>query len=137
MPVKTLPLIPNRVLMVKFSGDVTFEDMVEGNDAGVTMIKHCPEGILFHTIIDSSEVQRFPIDLRMVTSDAAGSFRKEPNLGWTLLVTKNRIIIYLASFAASIVQNRFRTFNTLEEALEFLKEQDLTLDWSYSALASQ
>jgi hypothetical protein len=55
---------------------------------------------------------------------------KHPSLGWVISVgNKNPLFQFFASVIAQIYRARARRFNTIQEALDFLREQDTTLNW--------
>ncbi len=53
-----------------------------------------------------------------------------PRSGWSITLREKSVLIKMGiMFGKSVFKLRNRTFNTLQEAKEFLKQMDATLSW--------
>jgi hypothetical protein len=125
MPVEVSWLIPQRIVYERFSGEVTVEDIRHNSDLVAPMMA---EGVpLIHTIIDVSEITGHPGLNEIRNSTPMETYDGE---GWRILVGANAVARFIGSIILQIMQRRFRAFQTMEEALQFLEDQDETLDLS-------
>jgi hypothetical protein len=119
-------------------GSVSQEDIAERNAKALELIE--TEGLppLVHTIIDhtnrytAEELQNLPRQLRyymtMHQSEVRQKLISHPLLGWVLSVNNPTVAFKLAGTVVSQQSNyRWRSFDTLEEALTFLETVDKTL----------
>ncbi len=84
---------------------------------------------LIHTIVDLSRLEE---SIGLVKMAQAVKGRKpDPHIGWVIMVgEQNKVIRFTASVVRQILQMRQRSFDTLPEALDFLRDIDSGLDWS-------
>jgi len=77
-----------------------------------------------HTIFDMTENVDMPDLKRMVDFE----FVKSPKLGWTLVAGQlNPVTKFLIVMSAKINRTRFRAFETVEEAVDFIYTVDSSL----------
>jgi len=130
MPYSLEWVVEKRVYLMRFYGDFTLEELKQANQDAIAWIRQGPEGLLFHIILDTLDLQKHPMTLKAVAGDSMTGFRKEPNLGWVLLITESKFISFLASITTQLTSNRFRPVSTFDEAVAFLREQDQTINWA-------
>ncbi len=84
---------------------------------------------LVHSIIDLSHVDE---SIGLVKMAQAMKGRKpNPHIGWVITVSEqNKVVRFTASVMRQILQMRQRSFDTLPEALDFLRDIDSGLDWN-------
>lgn len=82
-----------------------------------------------HIVADASNIGKFPANIADLRK-ANAHFKELDNIGWSLVITSNRFVIFVSTLLSEAANVRFRAFPTLEEALKFLAEQDPTLDLS-------
>lgn len=80
---------------------------------------------LVHFILDLSEINQYPplMELRHVARPFDQS-----RIGWTLIVTNNRLLKFLTSTLFQRVQARFRFVNDVEAARTFIHQHDASLN---------
>lgn len=78
-----------------------------------------------HDIIDMRQMSKFPLNLREIVR-ATGLFG-EPNLGWVILISDNRVVRFLTEAVMQTYKTRFRAFGLESEAIAFLKQMDESL----------
>jgi hypothetical protein len=78
-----------------------------------------------HIIINVTEVQGFPTNLRQNTSLA--DYLSHPSLGWTVVVGGSVLVNFMLSVIAQVLKFRNSKRATVEEAVAFLLTQDNTL----------
>jgi hypothetical protein len=125
MPVEVSWLIPQRVIYERFSGEVTLDDIRRNSELVAPMMA---EGIpLIHTIIDVAAVTSHPGLNEIRNSTPMDTYDNE---GWRILVGANAVARFVGSIILQLMKRRFRAYPTLEEALQFLENQDDSLDLS-------
>lgn len=75
-----------------------------------------------HVIIDMLANQKHPVNPKEIIG--ATTWLKEPQIGWTVHMTKNRLVKMLGMITIQAFTARYRQVVTLEEALAFLAEID-------------
>ena len=91
-----------------------------------TMLQYFEESdyVLVHAIFDLKSVKRF----FSIKAMANFMFPKHQRMGWNLFVgLPNKVMVFLISIATQLFQVRARNFDTLEDAIEFIKKIDVTL----------
>ena len=112
-----------RVFCVRLTGELTDEDWAK---VVVIDTRHLEEGIApVHIIIDVSELDSFPTNVRQTASYA--SHLRDPRLGWAVVVGGNPLLDFVASLLSQITGFKLTKSGTPEAALEFLRTQDATL----------
>ncbi|MAS32439.1 MAG: hypothetical protein CL610_00445 [Anaerolineaceae bacterium] len=125
MPVELSWLIPERVLHERFYGDVTIEDIQE---LASTLPPFMEEGVpLIHTIIDATNVTSHP-SIKDIHEHS--SLRTYPNEGWRVMVGANAVARFIGSIILQVMGQRYRMYDTLDEALHFIADQDKSVDVS-------
>lgn len=120
--------IKDEILYARFSGKVTAQDMREGLLKEKVMMDSSPR-IQIHVITDVGDVVE-PLAFK----DAIGVVRDvgdHPRVGWNLTIREKSVIGKMgASLGASIFKLRFRSFDTLDQAIAHLKFVDEGLSWA-------
>ncbi|MBZ0301675.1 MAG: hypothetical protein K8J31_18150 [Anaerolineae bacterium] len=121
MPTETRWEVPKRVIYTRYFGNMTMEDIV----AVISDLeRYLEEGIpLVHTIMDVGEVETYPNLLELTRL----KFKQNDRQGWTIFVGAQGVARFAASVTSQLAGSRFRLFDTFEEAVAFLNEQDDTL----------
>lgn len=121
-------LIENRIIYAHFSGIITLEELAEATQLGKEMINNATADIpLIHGIVDNREVTEFPQSMFEVNG-ILGNFLKLQRLGWILYVTDmHPILKMMSSLVAQVSRTRYRSYATMDEALDFLAYVDTNL----------
>jgi len=126
MPIKIGWLVENRISYYGYYGDVSVEELQQGQPIGQKMLSEC-EAPLLHTIQDNTHMTSFPSNAAFLVK-ITRALLSHPRMGWMVTVgIENQFIQKLAAFVAQISRTRYRTFNTLDEAIAFLAYVDETL----------
>ncbi len=123
MPIEFSWLIPNRVILQRFYGDVTLDDIRESDRVMPTFMD---EGVpLIHTLMDATEITSHP-NLKEIHSTA--SMKIYEGEGWRVLVGAPGIARFIGSVVFQLMGQRYRMFDTLDEGVRFICEHDDSLD---------
>ncbi|MCL4248802.1 MAG: hypothetical protein KJ065_11715 [Anaerolineae bacterium] len=128
MPFQTEWLVPNAVIMTRFFGEATKEDMITSGNRSVAMIDSC-DAQWVHIIVDSTAATTSPS--LPATISTARSTPIHERAGWVLTVGGQNVIVKLAmGVARELMHLRTQSFDTVDEAIAFLKSADEAIDWS-------
>ena len=112
-------------MFFKLDSNVTLEDLAAFNtdiihflDAGMSPV---------HLIIDVDKVGSIPLSISTIVKHL--SFRSHPKIGWIIISNPPGYMKMIATIVFQLVRVRMRMVNTLPEALNFLREMDISLDW--------
>jgi hypothetical protein len=120
-------LIEKHVIYHRFYGQITIDDIREGSEAAVELIRG--GGPLVHDIVDARGVGDVNFHLKELLN--ATGFTREPQLGWMILVGGNPLVRFFATMLGQVGRLHFHTANDLDEAFAILQRVDLSLsDWS-------
>lgn len=124
MPYKTSWLIPERIVITKLWGNVSLEDV---QNISKEVEEKVEEGTpLVHHISDSLDAERFEFSLKTFQV-MFRSARPLEGMGWQISVTRNPINRMTSAIVNRFVRTRYRSFDTVQEALQFLSAKDETL----------
>lgn len=116
-------LIPNRVILQRFYGDVTLEDIRESDRVLPAFVA---EGIpLVHTLTDVRDITSHP-NLKEIHGTA--SMATYEGEGWRVLVGAQGIARFIGSVLFQLMGQRYRMFDTMEEGLQFIIDHDDSID---------
>ncbi len=122
MPVEITWIIPLRVIYERFYGDVTIEDIRQVEEAMPGLMA---EGVpLIHTLIDVSAAESSP-NLREIQRST--SMRAYDGEGWRIIIGVDGLGRFMGSVIFQLMGQRYRMFDTLEQAAAFLSDQDETI----------
>jgi hypothetical protein len=130
-------LIENRVMLSDFIGEVDSEQVLEYLEKSFAMRDQANAangeyGYLVHTITDATRVTKQNVDL--VTAQKIMTSLREQRIGWSLFVSPNRLHRFISGMSHQFGGIRFQAFETLDEAIAFLKENDAALADALNAL---
>jgi len=115
---------PQRVVHMQVEGLLATSE-VESliAEAGVYVSEGAP---LVHFLVDTRTLQKIESvaeALKVVQGNPP-----HPNMGWMIVVGKmNPVVKFFLDFVGLLTKSRYRRFDTLPEAMDFLKETDQTL----------
>lgn len=81
---------------------------------------------LVHTLWDFQNLEKYPTNLNDIRKAVKPLFTND-RCGWVITVMQNQMIAFLSQAASSMYGIRYRTFKTMDEAVQFLQGQDSTL----------
>ncbi|MBI1279096.1 MAG: hypothetical protein GC179_13290 [Anaerolineaceae bacterium] len=119
--------IKDRVIFHRGFGDQSLEQIQQNNNRFIEMIEAGRAPV--HIIVDAQQVSLIPIPLFRLSQTT--SFFKHPSLGWFVAIPGNPITRFIAGFLPQIAGlHHYRVMRDFDSAAAFLKEKDVTLDWS-------
>lgn len=119
--------LKNRIIFQRQIGDVSIDDVQHSNDQIIKMLDVGASPV--HVVIDSSYVTNTPTNLLQLSY--ATNFIKHPSKGWLITISNTPMPSFLARMIPQIAGcQRYRVFSELEHGLEFLKQQDPSLNWA-------
>lgn len=124
MPAQSEWIVPGRILVSHFFGDLKLEEVKASNNEAQEWIAN--EGVApVHTIVDMSGIQRYPTSLK----DVRDIVRVDhPDMaGWTIIVSGNTIIRFISSTVSQLLRQKVRVFDGLDDAYTFLWSTDSSL----------
>lgn len=131
MPIYVRWLVQNQIILVHMVGELGTEQLLPYIDKSFAMRDQANEengvhGPLVHTITDGRGITKQNIDLK--TTQQIMKSLKTQRIGWSIYVSTDRVQVFFASLAHQFGGIRFKSFGTVEEALDFLRGADARLD---------
>ncbi|RMG85111.1 MAG: hypothetical protein D6712_10030 [Chloroflexi bacterium] len=117
-------LIPNRVVLMRFEGEISTADVIE---AYHTLRPYCAQVSdgQFHICIDVQGVNAYTQEIvRLRNKIRLGELDK---YGWITIIGHNPVAIYSITTLCHMLHLHFRVFSIAEAAMDFLVQQDATL----------
>lgn len=130
MPITVRWMVKNRVMLSTFSGEIDSEQIIAYLEESLVMRDDANEangehGFLVHTITDGTGVTKQNVDLGTIRKIMT-SLRQQ-RVGWSLYVSENRIDRFISSLAHQFGGIRYQAFETMEDAIGFLRHNDSDL----------
>jgi hypothetical protein len=133
MPYQFIEVIPQRVIMIKLIGAVSEEDIIEFNKSLVNAVTSVEDGQQIYVILDSLEVQSFPVKFNTLFPESSKILIRNPKIGRSVVLINNQLFGYFVSVISKMMSLELHQKNTIEEALTLLQQLDPTLNFdSYS-----
>jgi hypothetical protein len=128
MPTQMRWMVEKRIIWVEVTGK---GDDIDSGMQSPEAKAYWDQGIpLVHLLMDMRGLEGMPPIKR---SNAQVEEQKKfmefvkQKAGWTLVLTENALVRFSSTIFASLFNSRQRFFGTMEDALDFLQEQDETL----------
>jgi hypothetical protein len=120
--------IEGEVVYVQYSGVASVEEMhqemIEANEFLAQGTRP-----LVHMLVDTTKVTK--ASTLVEVAQAMKGFRLDPHAGWIITVGEpDKLVKFITSIARQIWRVRQRSFDTMDEAIDFLREVDGELDWN-------
>ena len=124
MPFKLSWYQPNRIVLLEVEGVLTTAEITDLiAQAGVYVSTGTP---LVHFLVDTRSLQRIEnvgASLKIVQGNPP-----HPSMGWMMVIgTMNPLVRFFLDFVGLITKSRYRRFDDLPLALDFLKDVDQSL----------
>lgn len=131
-------LIENRVLLSEFVDEVDSQQLIDYLEKSFAMRDQANTangeyGYLVHTITDATRVTKQNLDL--AAAQKIMKSLREQRIGWSLFVSTNRLHRFMSGMSHQFGGIRFQAFETLDEAVQFLKKNDDSLADALDALS--
>ena len=121
--------VPDRVILVRFEGEVTTDDAEGINTEAVEMLDKAGGEGAVHLVSDTRDVHKFPINSIQLRKKL--TLFDHPSLGYVVTVTSNPLVRFFGNIipvASSRFQNTQVVAN-MEASRQFLERVDQTLTW--------
>ena len=120
--------IKDRIVLVRFSGTMTTEEIRDSFACSVDFINRSTQDMPVHFLHDWSQLERFPRNL----AEIRGAFNTQADnpkkVGVVVMFGHdNSLLKFLADVAFRLFKIKFFAFQTAEEAIEFLRQTDKIL----------
>ena len=124
MPIDVYKVIDDKLIYMNFSGDMTLLELERMVTVLLEIIESAEDTMCIHYIRDTGDVTDFPRNIPKV-SKIIQQVRSNPKMGWTITVNiPNAFLKYLTTFIGKLTRSREKSVDTLDEALEFLRDVD-------------
>ncbi|MCC6612803.1 MAG: hypothetical protein IT320_04945 [Anaerolineae bacterium] len=128
MPFTSQWYVPEAVIYSRFSGQVSEEDVIR-HGVALNELMRTSSRAAVHVLVDSSDVTK-PLSF-VATIKAARATPQDERIGWVVTVgEQDPMLKFISDATRQLLQLRSRNFRTRDEALDFLKSIDDTIDWS-------
>jgi hypothetical protein len=126
MPITHQWIIPQRVIYVRWYGEISIADAHEANRNTARFLE---EGIApVHMLRDDSAITKIPHVTPRQAFDALKAVR-DPRFGWAVNIGySNALVRNLINLYSKFTRIRIHRVEKLEEALAFLKQADESLN---------
>lgn len=112
-----------RVIFQRMYGSVTLHELRQITEE---VIGYVHSGTpLVHLVVDMTRMEEFPFDLSQISATLREDL--SPMLGWTIIISKNSLVVTMSRLILQLKRVRFRVVTSREEAFAFLAEKDTTL----------
>ncbi|MCB9458179.1 MAG: hypothetical protein H6670_00920 [Anaerolineaceae bacterium] len=127
MPYSIDWLIPDQVIFMRVFG-VTTEDEIRASFESVNTMIESSEYPHVHLIDDTGDIEK-PIS-PVKALEIAREIGIHERLGWSLITREKSVLVRMGTaFGSSLVKSKVKSLATLEDAIEFLKSVDGSLNW--------
>ncbi len=121
MPIKIRWYEPDLIIFGEYSGHLTVEELSAALAESVTQLESTTHPV--HFIVDFRQLESLPMtQLNQVPNMA--TFLRHPHLGWSAIIGTPTVVSFWLKVFIKLFGLRYATFNTPEEAEQFLREVD-------------
>lgn len=119
--------IRERIIFHRPVGELSLDGIRHRNDQFAKLLNKGSRPV--HIIVDSRYITQMPTNLLQLSQ--ATPFIRHPSLGWAITVSNTSLMTFLGGLLPQIGSlARYRVVSEVDFGLNFLKEQDHSLDWS-------
>jgi hypothetical protein len=115
--------IPDRVVLITFEGTMTLDDIDHMNLDTMALVGQGVPPI--HVVSDLLAMERYPTSIQEISKFIRNDMKAR--LGWTIVITRNKLVRFMSAIIIQLTGARLRFFDTLDDALIFLHDNDVTL----------
>lgn len=125
MPYQTGWAVENRLIVTRYTGVITIEDIRGQIDVTHALIEQGTP--MIHSIIDLTNIEKWP-PFNVVNEFRAMDIESvRERIGWSIIVANSVVLKFGSALFAPVFNLRQRIFSTYDEALDFLQEHDPSL----------
>lgn len=134
MPYQHEWYVVGRVILARVWGDQDIDEITRSSSELVSKLDAGTP--LVHILLDDSQLGKAPINLGQLGN--ALSFARHKALGWIVLVGEgSRVTNFVVEMLGKIARVNVRREATFEQAVDFLKGRDITIDWQAADQTAQ
>lgn len=112
-----------RIIHERLIGEITYDDLKAMIAEANRMMDGGQKPI--HLMVDSTAVTKHMMSLSELRNSVPRS--EHENLGWTVMVSNSLLMGTMTQVVTRLMRLEFRTFQSIDAAMNFLREQDATL----------
>lgn len=126
MPYEVSWFVERRIVSTVLTGDLSLRD---AEAASLRTSEYLLKGLppLVHLIADTTHLEKFPTNLSLIGGEASHHLRN-PLLGWMIVISSSTATRFVSSVMTQVARVRFRMFATWDQSIEFLLQQDHSLE---------
>jgi len=114
----------NRIILLRLTGSL---DLESGTKASEATNDYINQGISpVHLVVDMSELKSFPTNITKVNQ--MNQYLKNPARGWVVVIGGSALSNFVVNVISQVIKFPVTQRPTLNDALEFLKKNDVTLE---------
>jgi hypothetical protein len=121
MSATTQWLFKGTVIYIRFSEEVSLEDISENGQSLMNLLNEQPASGRVSIILDSTEVIHYPRNIKALRNAVNPAVFSR--VGWLLLVSDDFFHQHISQIFARLFQVRFHTSANLRDAYQFLQAQ--------------
>jgi hypothetical protein len=127
MPFRVQWYIPGQIIYARYEGTVDVDEL-KRSILEMNALRSLSNYPLVHDLVDGRRVVQ---SVGLKETMKAVPAQSHPRMGWSINVGEaSKLQKFIESVATQVLGVRYRHFDTIEEAVAFLKEIDSALDWS-------
>ena len=115
--------VPNRLYIVHLYGHIDVDEMYEGVEKSIEFIVAGEPPV--HSIVDARQVTHFPKSLKLAKQTT--SLTRQPNLGWVMTITEDRMIRFMTTTAYQLAGVQHREYRDPSTVITDLQHIDPSL----------
>ena len=124
MPFEVKWYVEGRVATVYNWGELTVEEVRATNQELLALVRSGTPPV--HLVVDTLAVTKLPNSFVPMLKEIE-VFRHEPNMGWSIMVTKSSVLHFFGMLSANLTKTSYRAFRNYQEVNDLLKQVDPTL----------
>jgi hypothetical protein len=141
MPVKQQWFIEDRVVYVRYWGDVSAEEIGQAYSDSLSFVRASKDPRQVHFLHDWTDWHTFPKNIMQIRKhiDVNLTAKDRQKIGWMVVYgNNNRLLSYLGRVIMQIARVSFRIYHEQDKAISYLKSMDISLkDYDFSDLDSK
>ncbi len=114
--------VENHLIQTTLHGSMTLEELIQLTDRMLQLVDSSSHPIV-HFMVDVRQIQTY-LPLQEVIK-LRPHLATHPGSGWLILISNNKTLTFISTLVNG-TKSRMRAFQTIEEALAFLRERDDT-----------
>lgn len=122
MPYTSEWLVPDHVVLFTLEGHINGEDLILLSHECIASARAINPAKL-HLLIDCRPVTKYPLNMKVLTSDKMPRGSNEPNMGWVVVVASNNVVRLLVDTVLRLARAQYHTCSTLEAGISFLQKR--------------